>query len=108
MGIASSVSRALSCDLAVFSPVRSDWNFSRRILSARDSDHRLSHIELLHPDDASRFRELGAVANFQPLWALADSYINELTPLTSTATSQPTRRARCRPVKIAPVWARSR
>jgi predicted amidohydrolase YtcJ len=46
---------------------------------ARDSRHHLSHIEMFHPDDIPRFRELGAVANFQPLWALADSYMNELT-----------------------------
>jgi len=52
---------------------------ARRSNGARDSRHHLSHIELFHPDDIPRFRELGAVANFQPLWALADSYINELT-----------------------------
>jgi len=52
---------------------------ARKANGARDSRHHLSHIELFHPDDIPRFRELGAVANFQPLWALADSYINELT-----------------------------
>jgi hypothetical protein len=52
---------------------------ARKTNGARDSRHHLSHIELFHPDDIPRFRELGAVANFQPLWALADSYINELT-----------------------------
>jgi len=52
---------------------------ARNANGARDSRHHLSHIELFHPDDIPRFRELGAVANFQPLWALADSYINELT-----------------------------
>ena len=52
---------------------------ARRSNGARDSRHHLSHIELFHPDDIPRFRELGAVANFQPLWALADNYINELT-----------------------------
>ena len=46
---------------------------------ARDSRHHLSHIEMFHPDDIPRFRELGAVANFQPLWAYADTYMNELT-----------------------------
>jgi hypothetical protein len=34
---------------------------------------------MFHPDDIPRFRELGAVANFQPLWAIADNYMNELT-----------------------------
>jgi predicted amidohydrolase YtcJ len=52
---------------------------ARAANGARDSRHHLSHIELFHPDDIPRFRELGAVANFQPLWALSDSYINELT-----------------------------
>jgi predicted amidohydrolase YtcJ len=37
----------------------------------RDSRHHISHIELFHPDDIPRFRSLGVVANFQPLWAFA-------------------------------------
>jgi predicted amidohydrolase YtcJ len=35
----------------------------------RDSRHRIEHIELLHPDDLPRFRELGVVASMQPLHA---------------------------------------
>jgi len=45
----------------------------------RDSRHHISHIELFHPDDIPRFRSLGVVANFQPLWAFADTYITDLT-----------------------------
>jgi len=41
--------------------------------------HHISHIQLIHPDDQPRFRKLGVVANFQPLWAYADDYITELT-----------------------------
>jgi hypothetical protein len=41
--------------------------------------HHISHLQLIHPDDVPRFRELGVVANFQPLWAYADEYITELT-----------------------------
>lgn len=41
--------------------------------------HHISHIELFDPADIPRFRELDVVANFQPVWALADSYITELT-----------------------------
>jgi len=52
---------------------------ARAANGVRDSRHHLSHIELFHPDDIPRFRELGAVANFQPLWAIADSYIKQLT-----------------------------
>jgi predicted amidohydrolase YtcJ len=32
----------------------------------RDSRHRVEHIEVLHPDDLPRFRELGVVASIQP------------------------------------------
>ena len=46
---------------------------------ARDSRHHIAHIQLFHPDDIPRFRRLGVVANFQPLWAFADDYIRELT-----------------------------
>jgi predicted amidohydrolase YtcJ len=41
--------------------------------------HHLAHLELIDPADVPRFRELGAAANFQPLWAYADQYITELT-----------------------------
>ncbi|HEV8121077.1 MAG TPA: amidohydrolase family protein [Candidatus Polarisedimenticolia bacterium] len=45
----------------------------------RDSRHHIAHIQLFHPDDIPRFRALGVVANFQPLWAFADDYIKDLT-----------------------------
>jgi predicted amidohydrolase YtcJ len=41
--------------------------------------HHVSHLQLIDPADVPRFRKLGVVANFQPLWAYADSYIKELT-----------------------------
>jgi predicted amidohydrolase YtcJ len=41
--------------------------------------HHISHLQLIHPDDFSRFAELDVVANFQPLWAYKDIYIDELT-----------------------------
>lgn len=44
-----------------------------------DLRHHLSHLQVIHPDDHARFAELGAVANFQPLWAYADGYIVDLT-----------------------------
>jgi predicted amidohydrolase YtcJ len=46
---------------------------------ARDSRHQIAHIELFNPLDVSRFRRLGVIANFQPLWAYADPYITKLT-----------------------------
>ena len=44
-----------------------------------DLRHHLSHLQVVHPDDHARFAELGAVANFQPLWAYADEYVVDLT-----------------------------
>jgi predicted amidohydrolase YtcJ len=32
----------------------------------RDSRHRVEHVELIHPDDVSRFAELGVIASMQP------------------------------------------
>lgn len=46
---------------------------------SRDSRHHIAHLELIDSTDVPRFRQLGVVANFQPLWAYADSYITELT-----------------------------
>lgn len=45
----------------------------------RDARHHLAHIQLFDPADIRRFRTLGVVANFQPLWASADPYIVEMT-----------------------------
>jgi predicted amidohydrolase YtcJ len=59
---------------------------ARRANGARDARHHLSHLELFNPSDVARFRALGAVANFQPLWAYADPYITDLTlPFLSPA-----------------------
>ncbi len=38
-----------------------------RVNGARDSRHRVEHIEVLHPDDLPRFAQLGVVASMQPL-----------------------------------------
>ncbi|WP_181704911.1 amidohydrolase [Chthonobacter rhizosphaerae] len=39
---------------------------ARRANGARDSRHRIEHIELVHPDDVPRFAELGVIASMQP------------------------------------------
>ena len=55
-----------------------------------DSDlrHHLSHLQVIHPDDIPRFAKLGTVANFQPLWAIADEYVVEMNlPFISEATA---------------------
>ncbi|MFK7752578.1 MAG: amidohydrolase [Sedimentitalea sp.] len=33
---------------------------------ARDSRHRIEHVEILHPDDVARFGHLGVIASMQP------------------------------------------
>jgi len=45
----------------------------------RGNRHHISHLELFDPADIPRFRELEVVANFQPLWAMAEPYLTELT-----------------------------
>jgi len=50
--------------------------------------HHISHIQLIHPDDQPRFRQLNVIANFQPLWAYSDPYITDLTlPFVSQQTA---------------------
>jgi predicted amidohydrolase YtcJ len=44
-----------------------------------DLRHHLAHIQIVHPDDLPRFRELGALANAQPLWAAHEAQMDELT-----------------------------
>ena len=53
--------------------------FARARNGSRDSRHHLAHIQLFDPKDIARFRRLGIVANFQPLWAQADAYITDMT-----------------------------
>src|SRR5262249_19661958 len=52
---------------------------ARAANGARDSRHHIAHLELIDPRDVPRFRRLGVVANFQPLWAHPDPYITRLT-----------------------------
>jgi predicted amidohydrolase YtcJ len=44
-----------------------------------DHRHHLAHIQVVHPDDVPRFRELRAVANAQPLWAAHEGQMDDLT-----------------------------
>jgi predicted amidohydrolase YtcJ len=45
----------------------------------RDSRHHIAHLQVVHPDDVPRFRELGVIANCQPYWAQHDPQMDELT-----------------------------
>jgi len=42
------------------------YELARKVNGARDSRHRVEHIEVLHPDDLPRFAELGIVASIEP------------------------------------------
>jgi predicted amidohydrolase YtcJ len=44
-----------------------------------DLRHHLAHIQIVHPDDHPRFRQLGALANAQPLWAAHEAQMDDLT-----------------------------
>lgn len=44
-----------------------------------DLRHTIAHLELIDPSDIPRFKEIGVVANFQPLWFEAAEYITNLT-----------------------------
>ena len=38
---------------------------SKEFNGKRDSRHRVEHIEVIHPDDLPRFKELGVIASMQ-------------------------------------------
>jgi len=44
----------------------------------RDSRHIIAHLELVHEADIPRFRELGVIANFQPVWFYLDTFSDSL------------------------------
>jgi hypothetical protein len=46
---------------------------------AADLRHHVAHLQFIRPEDVDRFAGLGVVANFQPLWAIHDPQMDELT-----------------------------
>ena len=44
-----------------------------------DNRHHIAHLQVIHPDDIPRFRELGVAANMQSLWAALEPQMVELT-----------------------------
>ncbi len=44
-----------------------------------DNRHHIAHIQVVHPDDIARFRELDVIANMQSLWATLEPQMIELT-----------------------------
>jgi len=52
---------------------------ARQTNGLSDTRPHLAHLQVIHPDDLSRFRSLGAIANVQPLWAAHETQMDELT-----------------------------
>lgn len=44
-----------------------------------DLRHHIAHLQVVHPDDLARFRQLDITANAQTLWACYDRQMTELT-----------------------------
>lgn len=54
--------------------------YARKANGRRDSRHHIAHLQVVHPDDLARFRELDVTANFQAIWATPeDTYMSQLT-----------------------------
>ena len=51
----------------------------RRANGPSDTRPHIAHIQVIHPDDIGRFRELGVVANAQPYWACHEDQMDHLT-----------------------------
>ena len=52
---------------------------AREVNGPSGGRHHLAHLQVVHPEDVSRFARLGAVANIQPLWAAHEPQMDELT-----------------------------
>jgi predicted amidohydrolase YtcJ len=52
---------------------------ARRRNGALDNRDQIAHLELIEPEDFSRFKELNVIANFQLLWAERDDYVEHAT-----------------------------
>jgi predicted amidohydrolase YtcJ len=52
---------------------------ARQTNGMSDTRPHIAHIQVIHPDDVGRFRELGVVANAQPYWAVHEGQMDNLT-----------------------------
>jgi predicted amidohydrolase YtcJ len=52
---------------------------ARRQNGWTDTRPHLAHLQVVHPDDLPRFRQLGALANVQALWAVHEGQMDDLT-----------------------------
>lgn len=51
---------------------------ARKANGAWPSLHQLAHVQMIDPADIPRFRQLGAVANIQPLWARNEPSVTDV------------------------------
>ncbi|MEW5991251.1 MAG: amidohydrolase [Chloroflexota bacterium] len=51
----------------------------RRANGPRDRRPHIAHIQVIHPDDVPRFAALDVIPNAQPLWAVHEPQMDELT-----------------------------
>jgi len=51
----------------------------RRGQNQQSGRHHIAHLQVIHPEDVRRFRDLSVVANCQPLWACNEPQMTELT-----------------------------
>jgi predicted amidohydrolase YtcJ len=54
---------------------------AQKLNGKRDSRHRVEHIELIHPDDLLRFKELEVLASMQPLHSPMQVDENDIWPV---------------------------
>jgi predicted amidohydrolase YtcJ len=52
---------------------------ARRANGPSDTRPHIAHIQVIHPDDITRFRTLGVAANAQPYWACHEDQMDVLT-----------------------------
>ena len=52
---------------------------ARRANGPSDTRPHIAHIQIIHPDDIGRFRELDVAANAQPYWACHEGQMDNLT-----------------------------
>ncbi len=52
---------------------------ARRANGRSDTRPHIAHIQVIHPDDIARFRQLDVAANAQPLWASHEDQMDVLT-----------------------------
>jgi predicted amidohydrolase YtcJ len=52
---------------------------AREVNGMSDTRPHIAHLQVIHPDDLTRFRQLDVTANAQPYWACHEAQMDELT-----------------------------